>query len=194
MKIVFATNNQHKIDEVQAIAGAHFTVQTLREVGFEGDIPETMPTIAGNSLQKAQYIFQQLSIDCFADDTGLEIEALDGAPGVYSARYAGEGCSFADNVNKVLQNMEGSSQRNARFISVFTLILNGEVFSFEGVIEGTITEKPHGAGGFGYDPIFIPKGYDKTFAELSPEVKNEISHRAIAATLMFDFLKQRNEN
>ncbi len=189
MRLIFATNNKHKLSEVQQIAKDRATIKSLSEVGFNEEIPETMPTIKENSLQKAMYVFDKIGENCFADDTGLEIEGLNGAPGVYSARYAGEGCSFQDNTDKVMKEMEGMSNRKARFISVFTLILDGKTYVFEGVINGFITEKAYGDGGFGYDPIFIPEGYDKTFAELHPSVKNEISHRAIATTKMFDFIE-----
>ncbi len=191
MKLIFATNNQHKVCEVQAIAGNKISLLTLKEVNFFEEIPEEMPTLEGNSLQKAQYIYDRLQQNCFADDTGLEIEALNNEPGVYSARYAGEGCSFEDNVNKVLDKMKGIANRKCCFRCIFTLIVDGEITAFEGRINGLIAEEAYGTGGFGYDPIFIPDGYDKTFAELPIEVKNEVSHRALAATQMFDYIKQK---
>lgn len=191
MNLIFATQNQHKTEEIRAIAGKHFTVLSLKDIGCTEDIPEEADTLAGNALQKAHYVRENCGVDCFADDTGLEIEALDNRPGVYSARYAGLHCSFQDNMNKVLEEMKGVTNRKACFKTVIALILNGEEYLFEGRINGVITTEPKGNAGFGYDPIFQPDGYDKTFAELGDEIKNTISHRAIATQQLMDFLLRK---
>lgn len=179
-RIVFATNNAHKLSEVTAILNSNIRLLGLKDIGFSGDIPETMDTIEGNALQKARFIWNKFGIDCVADDTGLEVEALNGAPGVYSARYAGQDCIAENNVKKLLNELEGVHNRNARFKTVAALILNGEEFLFEGIIEGIISTSKKGLDGFGYDPIFVPLGYDVTFAEMPTELKNSISHRALA--------------
>ncbi|MDL2296334.1 non-canonical purine NTP diphosphatase [Bacteroidales bacterium OttesenSCG-928-B11] len=180
MNIIFATHNQHKTEEVRQIAGNKFTILNLHDIGCRDDIPETADTLQGNALQKAQYVVDKFGIDCFADDTGLEIEALNGAPGVYSARYAGAACNFQDNLEKVLREMEGVENRRACFKTVIALILNGKQHFFEGRIDGIITAAPRGTNGFGYDPIFQPDGYEKTFAQMTDDEKNKISHRGIA--------------
>lgn len=188
--LVFATNNKHKLAEIQAIAGSQFHIISLEEAGFAGEIPETAPTIEGNALMKARYIFERLGTDCFADDTGLEVEALNGAPGVYSARYAGEQSTYQDNVLKLLEALSGQTQRAAHFKTVIALNYDEKEYLFEGIVEGKILLQPRGQGGFGYDPVFVPDGYDKTFAELAPEVKNSISHRGKAMLKLLDFLKR----
>jgi XTP/dITP diphosphohydrolase len=190
-KLLFATNNSHKLREIREIAGSEFEIIGLKDVGFEGEIPENQDTIEANAAQKARYIYENIHIDCFADDTGLEIEALDGRPGVYSARYAGEGCSFDDNIEKVLHELDGSGDRKARFRCVVCLILEGGEYFFEGRIDGNITKERNGNGGFGYDPVFIPDGHNQTFAEMPPYLKNGISHRGKAVTRMIRFLDAR---
>lgn len=189
MEIVFATHNKHKAEEARAILGSQWELKDLREIGCLTDIPETADTLKGNALQKAQFVVDHYQVNCFADDTGLEIEALNGRPGVYSARYAGEGCSFADNMNKVLQEMEGVSNRKACFKTVIALVLDGQVHYFEGRVDGQITTEQHGNEGFGYDPIFLPDGYTQTFAEMPADEKNKISHRGRAMQKLIDFLK-----
>ncbi len=190
-KIIFATNNVHKLQEISFITRDKIELLTLKDIGFVGDIPETSPTIKGNALQKAQYIHERYHLDCFADDTGLEVVALNGAPGVFSARYAGENASYNDNVVKLLQELEGTTQREARFITVIALILEGEKYFFEGIINGHISTEPAGKAGFGYDPVFVPEGYNQSFAQLSSELKNSISHRAIATQKLIAFLNLR---
>jgi XTP/dITP diphosphohydrolase len=190
-KIIFATNNVHKMQEISFITRDKIELLTLKDIGFVGDIPETSPTIKGNALQKAQYIHERYHLDCFADDTGLEVVALNGAPGVFSARYAGENASYNDNVVKLLQELEGTTQREARFITVIALILEGEKYFFEGIINGHISTEPAGKAGFGYDPVFVPEGYNQSFAQLSSELKNSISHRAIATQKLIAFLNLR---
>lgn len=188
MKLLFATNNQHKLREVREILGPDVAVLALRDAGVETDIPETQETLEGNASQKAWYIFDRTGQDCFADDTGLEIEALEGRPGVFSARYAGEGCTFGDNVNKVLKEMQGTENRRARFRCVISLIMNGKETVFEGIVNGTIANRPEGAGGFGYDPVFVPEGYSQSFAIMPPTLKNSVSHRGRAVKRMKEFL------
>jgi len=189
-KLIFATHNKHKLREVQEILGCDFHLVGLNDLGFEENIPETADTLEGNAQIKAAYIYDKLGIDCFSDDTGLEIDALQGAPGVYSARFSGENCTFDDNINKVLNLLDGVSNRKARFRSVICLIMNEKRYFFEGRVEGKISEGRKGGGGFGYDPIFIPNGYDETFAEMSPENKNVISHRGIAVQKLTAFLRE----
>jgi XTP/dITP diphosphohydrolase len=193
MQLVFASANQHKIKEINAILGAGFRVIGLRDIGITEDIPEPGATIKENSFLKAQYVVEHLknqgkSISVFADDSGLEVEALNGAPGVYSARYAGEPKNDARNNEKLLQEMRLHTGRQARFITVITLLHSNEVHYFEGEVKGTIAYEPRGTGGFGYDPLFIPQGYRSTFAELGADLKNEISHRAIAVKKLSTFL------
>ena len=189
MKIVFATHNRHKVEEVQAVLGPSFQLVTAAEAGITAEIPETQPTIEGNASQKARYVYEHTGLNCFADDTGLEVEALDGAPGVYSARYAGEHVSYGDNNALLLKNLDGKSNRRARFRTVISLIVDGREHLFEGTVEGVIATEPHGDGGFGYDPLFIPDGYTTTFAEMSPEAKNGISHRGRAVAKLAAFLR-----
>lgn len=190
MELIFATHNQHKTQEARAILGEKWTLKNLHDIGCEEEIPETTDTLQGNALQKAQYVVDHFHTNCFADDTGLEIEALDGRPGVYSARYAGEHCTYQDNVNKVLEEMQGMTNRKACFKTVIALILDGETYLFEGRVDGTIIETPRGTNGFGYDPVFVPDGYDQTFAEMGDEEKNSISHRARAMQKLMEFLKK----
>lgn len=190
-KIVFATNNLHKLQEISSITRDKIELLTLKDIGFAGEIPETSPTIKGNALQKAEYIHERYLMDCFADDTGLEVAALGGAPGVYSARYAGEEASYNDNVVKLLHEMKDATQREARFVTMIALILEGERYFFEGIINGHISTFAAGAGGFGYDPVFVPQGYSQSFAQLSSELKNSISHRAIATQKLIAFLNVR---
>ena len=189
MKIVFATNNEHKLAEIRAILGDAFEVVSLADIGCHEDIPETGSTLEENALMKAEYIYNKYHLSCFADDTGLEVEALNGAPGVYSARYAGEHCSYQDNVDKMLAAMNGQTNRKAAFRTCIALNLNGESYYFEGRCDGQITEEQRGTEGFGYDPIFQPDGYEQTFAELGHEVKNAISHRGRATQKLIAFLK-----
>lgn len=196
-KIVFATNNQHKLQEVRHILGDSFEVLSLEDIGCHEDIPETGTTLQENALQKAWYVFRKYEISCFADDTGLEVEALDGEPGVYSARYAGEGHDSEANMTKLLEKLGENNNRKARFRTVFALIkmIGGPyaycVSFYQGIINGEITRERSGCEGFGYDPIFRPDGYDKTFAELGPEIKDKISHRAIATQKLADYLSGR---
>ena len=188
-KFVFATNNAHKLEEVTAILGDKIELLSMKDIHCSADIPETADTLEGNALLKARYIFENYHLDCFADDTGLEVEALNGAPGVYSARYAGDAHNSEANMQKLLQDMEGMENRKARFLrtsvpfrfrTVFALIVNGKEHLFEGIVKGEITKHRHGTSGFGYDPVFIPEGYTQTYAEMGSELKNKISHRAVA--------------
>ena len=190
-EIIFATNNAHKLGEVQALLGDAFSLVTLRACGITEDIPETAPTLEGNALQKARYVYERTGKSCFADDTGLEVDALGGAPGVHSARYATDGHDFAANNRLLLHNLEAESNRKANFRTVIALIVDGEEFLFEGRVDGTITTTPSGNGGFGYDPLFVPEGYDITFADMSAEEKNAISHRGRAVAKLVEFLKDR---
>lgn len=189
-KIVFASNNMHKIQEVRALANGIAEIVSMREIGCLEDIPETGTILEQNASIKSFYIFNRYNTDCFADDTGLEIEALEGRPGVYSARYAGEGCTFDDNMNKVLKELGSNANRNACFRTVVSLIINGKETLFEGRIDGKIIETKTGTKGFGYDPIFIPNGYNQTFAEMPLDLKNKISHRGLAMQKMIAFLKK----
>lgn len=189
MKIVFATNNQHKLEEIRAILGSSFEVLSLKDIDCNVDIPETGKTLEENALQKAQYIFDHYHVDVFADDTGLEVDALNGAPGVYSARYAGgEGHDSEANMTKLLNELGENNNRKARFRTVIALIQQGEVHEFEGIVNGEIIRERRGGEGFGYDPIFQPDGYDQTFAELGKDIKNHISHRARATQKLAEFL------
>lgn len=190
-KLVFVTNNAHKLQEIRAILGSEVEVLSLADLGCTDEIPETATTLEGNALLKARYIYDKYGLDCFADDTGLEVRALGGAPGVYSARYAGSQCSAADNMDKLLKALEGQSDRTAAFRTVIALIEGGVEHLFEGTIGGAITTEPRGASGFGYDPVFCPEGYSGTFAELGSEVKNEISHRAVAVQRLTQHLTGR---
>lgn len=188
MKLVFATNNKHKLEEVQAILPKEIELVNLKEINCHEDIPETAETLEGNAMQKALFVKEHYGLDCFADDTGLEVEALNNAPGVYSARYAGPEHDSKANMQKLLHELEGKSNRNARFRTVIALLLDGKEYLFEGIIEGTIIDQERGTAGFGYDPIFVPSGYDETFAEMGNEIKNTISHRALAVRKLADFL------
>ena len=192
-EIIFATNNAHKLSEVQTLLGDEFKLVTLRDCGVTEDIPETSATLEGNASQKSHYLHNRVGKNCFADDTGLEVEALGGEPGVRSARYATDGHDFAANNLLLLKNMEGKENRRARFRTVISLILDGEEHLFEGVVEGHIAECEAGCGGFGYDPLFVPEGFDRTFAEMSAEQKNAISHRGRAVQRLVAFLKQKND-
>ncbi len=191
MKLVFATNNKHKLDEVRFILGDRVEVLSLNDINCHDDIPETADTLEGNALIKARYIYEKFGIDCFADDTGLEVEALNGAPGVYSARYAGEQHDSQANMNKLLQNLTGKNNRNAQFRTVIALIIKGEEKLFDGIVKGVITEEKNGNSGFGYDPIFIPEGFSESFAQMSNEQKNKISHRYRATEKLNDYLKNK---
>ena len=186
---VFATNNIHKLREVTEIVADDFRIVGLSDMGCLEDIPETADTLEGNALLKARYIKKKYGYDCFGDDTGLEVEALDGAPGVYSARYAGPEHDSQANIRKLLQALEGKTNRKARFRTVIALIQGEKEYLFEGIINGQITESSRGTNGFGYDPIFVPDGYPETFAELSDSAKNAISHRARAVQQLAGFLK-----
>lgn len=188
-KLIFATNNAHKLGEVQALLGDAFTLVTLRECGITEDIPETADTLEGNALQKARYVYGKTGLDCFADDTGLEVDALGGAPGVHSARYATDGHDFAANNRLLLKNLEGTTDRTARFRTVIALIIDGVEYTFEGRVEGTIATSESGSEGFGYDPLFVPSGEIITFAQMSAEAKNAISHRGRAVAKLVNFLK-----
>ena len=188
MKIVFATNNHHKLSEIRQILGDRVEVLSLQDIGCDVDIPETGKTLEENALQKAQYVFEHYHTDVFADDTGLEVEALNGAPGVYSARYAGEGHDSEANMSKLLKKLSNNDNRKARFRTVIALIQQGNVHKFEGIVNGQIIRERRGGEGFGYDPIFQPDGYDKTFAELGLDIKNTISHRARAVAKLRAFL------
>lgn len=190
MRLVFATNNKHKLDEVRAIVGDRVEVLSLNDINCHDDIPETADTLQGNALIKARYIYEKYGVDCFADDTGLEVEALGGEPGVYSARYAGEECCSEDNMQKLLQNLTGKTNRNAQFRTVIALIIKGEERLFNGIVKGTITEEKRGDSGFGYDPIFVPEGFSESFAQMSGEQKNSISHRYRATEQLSDYLKE----
>ena len=189
-KFVFATNNAHKLEEVTAILGDKIELLSMKDIHCSADIPETADTLEGNALLKARYIFENYHLDCFADDTGLEVEALNGAPGVYSARYAGgEGHDAQANMLKLLHELDGKENRKAQFRTAISLILDGKEYLFEGVIKGEIIKEKRGDSGFGYDPIFVPEGYDRTFAELGNEIKNQISHRALAVNKLCEFLR-----
>ncbi|MBI1645994.1 non-canonical purine NTP diphosphatase [Capnocytophaga sp. 051621] len=191
MKLVFATHNQHKLREIQALLPPNIQLLSLDDISCNEDIPETATTIEDNALLKAQYVQKQYHCNVFADDTGLEVQALNNAPGVYSARYAGEHKSDVDNVQLLLKNMEGISRREAQFKTVIALCLEDVVYTFEGIAKGNISTTPIGTNGFGYDPIFIPENSDKTFAELTQDEKNRISHRGKAFGKLLDFLNQK---
>ncbi|MCH2231485.1 MAG: non-canonical purine NTP diphosphatase [Crocinitomicaceae bacterium] len=191
MKILFATSNQNKANEIQKVLPDEIKIITLKDINLKEDIPETSPTIRGNALQKANYIKEHFNLNCFADDTGLEINALNGAPGVFSARYAGPQRSDEDNMNLVLEKLSTLEDRSARFKTVIVLQLDGETFEFEGIVEGKILEEKRGEYGFGYDPIFEPENCGKTFAEMEMYEKNDYSHRARATKKMISFLKER---
>ena len=188
MKLVFATNNSHKLYEVRQLISDELDLVGLKDINCIEEIPEEQETIEGNASQKAFYIFNKYGLNCFADDTGLEIDGIDGRPGVYSARYAGEDCSFQDNIHKVLKEMEGMKNRNAKFRTVISLVINGQETQFKGSVSGEILNKGRGESGFGYDPIFQPDGFGESFAEMSLEQKNQISHRGKATKKLCDYL------
>ena len=197
LKLIFATNNPHKLHEIQHILGDHFQLLSLKDIDFTEDIPETQPTIKGNALQKARYIFDRFAMPCFADDTGLEVMALGGEPGVHSARYAGTVQDFGSeknrteaNIVKLLANLEGKENRKAQFRTVIAYLDGKNEYVFEGIVEGQIIREKHGEDGFGYDPVFLPDGYSQTFAEMPLSEKNKISHRARAFGKLVDFLKE----
>ena len=187
--LVFATNNQHKLKEVRSMLPEWIHIKSLKDIGCEEDLPETGKTFQANALQKARYISEKYGLNCMADDSGLEVEALGGEPGVYSARYAGAKATSSANILKLLHAMKGESNRKAKFTAVIALIIAGDVNYFEGTINGHITETENGSSGFGYDPIFIPECHTKTFAEMSQQEKNSMSHRANAITLMAEWIK-----
>lgn len=194
MELVFATNNKHKLEELQAILGNKIKLLSLNDIGCFEEIPEEQPTLEGNASQKAFYVFNKFGYSCFADDTGLEIEALNGEPGVYSARYAGEERNSEDNMNKVLEKLTKINNRNARFRTVISLIIEGEETQFEGVVEGKILKDKKGNSGFGYDPVFQPLGFDVTFAEMNLTDKNKISHRGRAVQKLVQYLQNREQS
>lgn len=189
-QLIFASGNRHKAEEIEAALPDGFRILIMKEAGITEDIPEPFDTLEENSKHKAEFLYQRLQQDCFAEDTGLEVEALNGEPGVKSARYAGDGRDFDANIDKLLSNMQGNANRRARFRTVFSLIRNGELFQFEGICNGTILETRAGTGGFGYDPVFLPDGSDKAFAEMTMEEKNSFSHRKKGLDLMIQFLKK----
>ena len=189
MRLVFATNNKHKLEEMRAILGGKVELLSLADIDCHDDIPETADTLEGNALIKARYIYDKYGCSCFADDTGLEVDALGGEPGVYSARYAGENNDSEANMRKLLQNLTGKSERSAQFRTVIALIIEGEEFLFDGIVRGRISEERMGNAGFGYDPIFVPDGYEESFAQMAAEQKNAISHRSRAASALNDYLE-----
>lgn len=192
-KLVFATNNLHKLEEVRNIIGNSFEILSLSDINCNDDIAETADTFEGNALIKARHIYNKYGMNCFADDSGLEVDALDGAPGVHSARYATEGHDHEANINKLLGALNGKENRDAQFRTVAALIIDGKEYIFNGIIKGSITKERAGKNGFGYDPVFMPKGYDKTFAQMTDKEKNSISHRAIAMNKLNEFLKNLPE-
>lgn len=193
MELVFATNNKHKIREIGALLNDDFRILGLTDLNITEDIPEEAETLEENAMFKARFVHERTGMNVFADDTGLEVSALGGAPGVYSARYAGEAKSFDDNIDKLLREMGSASERSARFRTVIALILDGKEYLFEGIVEGEIISERRGTGGFGYDPVFIASGYERTFAEIPLEEKNSISHRAMAMRQLMAFLNERTK-
>jgi len=193
MKLCFATNNAHKLEEVQALLGDSFTLTTLKEIGCTEEIPETHDTIPENSYEKAEFVWNNYAVNCFADDSGLEVEALNGEPGVHSAYYAGPQRNAEDNMNLLLQKLAGQENLNARFVAVITLVLDGRYYQFDGEIKGKISMEKRGTNGFGYNPVFVPEGHDRTFAEMSMQEKGELSHRARAFAKLEQFLKNYND-
>ena len=192
-RLVFATNNAHKLEEIRAILGNSIEILSLADIHCHADIPETADTLEGNARQKSRYVYEHYGLDCFADDTGLEVDSLGGAPGVYSARYAdGQGHDSQANMNKLLKEMEEKNDRKAQFRTIISLIEKGEERQFEGIVKGQITREKRGESGFGYDPIFQPDGYETTFAELGSDIKNRISHRARAVAALCDYLRKNN--
>lgn len=193
MKIVFATNNVHKLNEIRKISEGQLEILSLADINCHEDIPETGDTLQENALIKARFVKDQFGLDCFADDTGLEVEALNNAPGIYSARFAGEQCNPEDNMRKLIHDLEGIENRTARFRTVIALLIKDKEYFFEGEIAGEIINAKRGSNGFGYDPIFMPHGFDKTFGELSDDIKNSLSHRAIATQKLVTFLLKQKE-
>ena len=193
-KLAFATNNLHKLEEVSAILSNQIELLSLNDINCHTDIPETADTLEGNALLKSQFIYENYGMNCFADDTGLEVEALEGAPGVYSARYAGDGHNSEANMIKLLNNLKEKNNRKAQFRTAISLIIDGNKYLFEGIIKGEIGITKRGDSGFGYDPIFIPEGYNETFAELGSDIKNKISHRALAINKLCEFLHSLYNN
>jgi len=191
MKLCLVTNNQNKLHEIRHKLGDRFEILSLQDIGHIGELPEHQKTLEGNSLEKAEFIYKNYHVDCVADDTGLEVVALDGEPGVYSSRYAGPQKSSQDNMDLLLQNMQDITDRRAQFRTVVTLIRNGKTKQFEGIVQGKLANEKKGGEGFGYDPIFIPKGYETTFAEMSMEEKNKISHRGKAIEKLCRFLQKK---
>ena len=191
MKLVFATNNKHKLEEVRAILGNRIEVLSLNDINCHDDIPETADTLEGNALIKARYIYEKFGVDCFADDTGLEVDVLGGEPGVYSARYAGEECNPEANMHKLLHNLTGKNNRDAQFRTVIALIIKGEEKLFNGIVKGKINNEKMGDAGFGYDPIFIPEGFSESFAQMTSDMKNSISHRYRATEELSNYLKEQ---
>ena len=192
MQLVFATNNMHKFKEVRKLLPVRISLLTLRDIGCEDSLPETGSTLHQNALQKARYVHDKYGLNCFADDSGLEVAALGGRPGVYSARFAGPSATSTENIDKLLIEMKGIQERAAEFVTVIALLLDSKEYFFDGRIAGRITEKTFGSGGFGYDPVFMPSDSDSTFSEMSDEQKNAISHRAIAIQKLTDFLAREN--
>ena len=188
-KLVVATNNAHKLEEISAILGDEMKLLSLKDINCHADIPETANTLEGNARQKAMYIYENYGMDCFADDTGLEVDALNGAPGVFSARYAGDGHDSEANMQKLLKELKGKENRKAQFRTAICLIMEGKEYLFEGIVKGEIIAEKRGGAGFGYDPIYVPEGYEQTFAELGNDIKNTISHRARAVEKLCNFLK-----
>lgn len=193
-KLVVATNNVHKLEEIAAILGNEMELLSLKDIQCNVDIPETANTLEGNARQKAMYIYENYGMDCFADDTGLEVEALDGAPGVFSARYAGDGHDSEANMQKLLAELDGKENRKAQFRTAICLIMHGKEYLFEGIVKGIIIKEKRGNTGFGYDPIFVPEGHSLTFAELGNDIKNTISHRARAVEKLCQFLQKECDN
>lgn len=193
-KLVFATNNKHKLSEVSSVTNNHVQIVSLAEIGCFDDIPETADTLEGNALIKAKWIHEKYGFDSFADDTGLEVEALDGRPGVYSARYAGEDGNAERNIEKLLSELKDQVNRKAQFRTIISLIMNNEVHYFQGLIRGEIISEKRGVEGFGYDSVFVPEGFSQTFAEMGAELKNKISHRALAVNKLISFLNAGNNH
>lgn len=192
MKICFATNNPNKLKEIRQLLGDQFDIQSLEDIGCREELPENQQTLEGNSEEKARYVYNHYRVDCFADDTGLEVSALDGAPGVYSARYAGPQRKSEDNIQRLLEALKGKEDRTAQFRTLITLILGGQVHQFEGIVKGKIITDQVGTAGFGYDPVFEPEGHAQTFAEMDMETKNKISHRGRAVQKLVEFLKKQS--
>ncbi len=190
MNIIFATHNKNKLKEISELIPSSYNLQSLSDINCLIDIPETGQTMREDALLKSQFVYENYKLNCFADDSGLEVEFLNGAPGVYSARYAGEHKNDADNINKLLEELKNCSNRNAQFKTVIALILNGQKYFFDGIIKGKITNEILGTNGFGYDPVFIPEGYSQTFAQMNLKIKNKISHRAIAVNKLINFLNK----